>query len=214
MSGFLVVLEGGEGAGKSTVARLLASALTERGHAVTLTKEPCDRGAAGNIRELLLTGEPGRFCGTSELLMFAAARVEHLRETVNPALARGDIVVCDRFIASTIAYQGYGRGLNVDGIETLHRMTTNDLRPDLTLLLDIPPELGLRRSLRRLSEQNSNESRFEALDIQFHQRVRAGFIAQSSDPSWVVVDGMAEVGQCVAVCLGSVLNLLAGRRVC
>lgn len=216
MPGTLVVLEGGEGSGKSSVARWLAQRLKDAGTAVTLTKEPSDQGSAGLIRQLLLTGEPDKFSGTSELLLFAAARVEHLRAVVMPALCRGDIVICDRFVASTVAYQGYGRGLDAGLIRDLHARTAGGIEPDLTLLLDVDPRVGLARSSKRLSIEQSAEGRFEALELEFHERVRKGFHDQAAAAvagSWEVISAEAPVEDVRERSMAAVsrhLSLIAG----
>jgi dTMP kinase len=177
LTGRLITLEGGEGAGKSTEARRLADALTSAAIAVVATREPGGAAGAELIRELLLKGEPGRWDGITEALLVVAARRAHLTETIRPALARGDWVVCDRFADSTTAYQGYGAGVSLAALAQLHGLIADDLAPDLTLILDLPVEAGLAR----IAHRGHDETRFEQKDIHFHKRVRRGFLAIARD---------------------------------
>jgi dTMP kinase len=186
LSGRFIAFEGGEGAGKSTQAQLLAAALARAGIGVIATREPGGAPAAELIRDLLLKGAPGRWDGTSEALLMVAARRAHLTETILPALARGDWVVCDRFADSTIAYQGHGAGVPVEALTALHRLIAGTLKPDLTLLLDLPVEEGLARAHAR----HGDETRFEQKDVHFHKRVRRGFlaIAKQEPARCIVID--------------------------
>jgi len=184
LSGRFITLEGGEGSGKSTQAKLLAEDLTRAGVNVLATREPGGAPAAELIRELLLKGEPGRWDGVNEALLMVAARRAHLTGTILPALGRGDWVVCDRFADSTTAYQGHGAGVPLAALAELHKLIAGDLMPDLTLLLDIPVEDGLARALAR----RGDETRFEQKDIHFHKRVRRGFLAVAkAEPKRVIV---------------------------
>ncbi|HEY5210461.1 MAG TPA: dTMP kinase [Stellaceae bacterium] len=191
LSGRFITLEGGEGAGKSTQAKLLVAALTSAGIGVIATREPGGAPAAELIRELLLKGEPGRWDGISEALLMVAARRAHLNETILPALTRGDWVVCDRFADSTTAYQGHGAGVPVAALDALHRLIAGDLKPDLTLLLDLPVEAGLARAHAR----RGDETRFEQKDSHFHKRVRRGFlaVAKAEPTRCIVIDASRPV---------------------
>jgi len=184
--GRFITLEGGEGAGKSTQIRLLAETLRARGLTVVTTREPGGSPGAEAIRELLVNGEPGRWTPLTEALLLNAARHQHLVETIRPALTRGDWIVCDRYADSTMAYQGYGHGLDRHLLMDLHRIATDGLEPDLTLILDIDPEVGMRRALGR----QQGEDRFERMDPGFHQRLRQGFleIASAQPHRCVVID--------------------------
>jgi dTMP kinase len=163
---------------------LLAAALTRAGVTVVATREPGGAPAAELIRELLLKGEPGRWDGVAEALLMVAARRAHLTATILPALARGDWVVCDRFADSTTAYQGHGAGVPAAALAELHKLIAGELKPDLTLLLDLPVEEGLARAATR----RGDETRFEQKDVHFHKRVRRGFLAiAKEDPRRVVV---------------------------
>ncbi len=172
-SGRFITLEGGEGAGKSTQIKRLAAVLEEAGRTVLVTREPGGSPGAEDIRKLLVEGDPGRWSAMTEALLHFAARKEHLRQTVEPALAREQWVICDRFADSTLAYQGYGHELGAEPIAALYRLVVGGFRPDLTLILDLPPDIGLARTGGRAHA----EDRYERMNLAFHQRVRAGFQA-------------------------------------
>ena len=144
--GRFITFEGGEGAGKSTQIRVLAAALERAGKTVCLTREPGGSGGAEQIRELLVTGDPDRWDAMTELLLLYAARKDHVRRLIEPALENGTWVLCDRFADSTMAYQGYGHGLDRSKIAALHKIVLGDLSPDLTIILDLDPEAGLART--------------------------------------------------------------------
>ena len=179
--GIFITLEGGEGGGKSTQAKLLAEALTTRGHQVMLTREPGGSPGAEAIRALLVQGEINRWEGLTEALLHNAARHDHLTKAIQPALARGVMVVCDRFADSTMAYQGYGLGVDRATLTALYRMVAGTFLPDLTLILDLPVEIGLARANAR--KTNVAESRYENMAAMFHERLREGFRAiAASEP--------------------------------
>ena len=171
--GRFITLEGGEGAGKSTQARRLADRLGARGHRVTVSREPGGSPGAETIRGLLVTGGVDRWSPITETLLMYAARRDHIERTIAPALAAGDWVVCDRFADSTRAYQGAGGGAPGSLIQALERYVLGETRPDLTLILDLPVEIGLARAAQR----QHAETRFEAKGEAFHQRLREGFLA-------------------------------------
>lgn len=203
LPGRFVTLEGGEGAGKSTQLRRLGARLQALGHEVVLTREPGGSPGAEAIRTLVVTGEPGRWDALTETLLFYAARADHLRRTVRPALERGAWVLCDRFADSTMAYQGAGGGVEPARIAALHRLVLGDFRPDLTLLLDMDPAIGLTRALARAGEGGAAvaaERRFEEQDIDFHLRLRQAFLdIAAAEPARVVIipadDGEAPVAE-------------------
>jgi dTMP kinase len=170
MKGFFLSLEGIEGTGKSTQARLLAAYLRSRGYSVVQTAEPGGTPISLKIRELLLSPDSREMDQVTELLLYNAARVQHIKEVITPALTRGDIVISDRFSDSTLAYQGYGRGIHRQVIDALDAVATGCMRPDLTLILDVDVEIGLRRN----KEMKKND-RLECEDVAFHQKVRRGF---------------------------------------
>ncbi|MCA1712848.1 MAG: dTMP kinase [Actinobacteria bacterium] len=169
--GVFVALEGGEGAGKSTQARLLATWLEEQGHEVVLTREPGATAAGQRIRDLLLDPATGGLAPRAEALLYAADRAQHVAGVVLPALRRGAVVITDRFVDSSLAYQGAGRQLERDEVAKLSRWATEGLRPDLTLLLDVEPEVGLARA-----RGEGAPDRIEQESLAFHRRVREGFL--------------------------------------
>ncbi len=175
--GRLITFEGGEGTGKSTQAALLCDALRARGHEVIGTREPGGSEGAEAIRALLVRGEPGRWDALSETLLHFAARRDHFVRTIAPALARGAWVVCDRFADSTMAYQGYGLGVERETVATLYRVVLGDFAPDLTVILDLPVEEGLARATGRGTNDDGGDDRYERMDAAFHQRLRDGFLA-------------------------------------
>lgn len=171
MKGLFISFEGIEGTGKSTQARLLAEYLSGKGFTVLKTAEPGGTAISMKIRELLLSLDSTGMDPVTELLMYNAARVQHISEVIMPALERGEIVITDRFSDSTVAYQGYGRGISLALIDSLDMIATNKLRPHLTILLDIDVETGLQRN-REINKCD----RMELEDIEFHLKVRQGFI--------------------------------------
>lgn len=173
--GRFITLEGGEGAGKSTQLRRLAAALRDLGLDVVETREPGGSPGAEDIRRLLVTGAAGRWDAMTEALLHFAARRDHLRHTIEPALQRGCWVVSDRFADSTMAYQGYGHELGREPIEALYALVVGSLVPDLTLVLDLPVAEGLARAGRRNGAPGQGEDRYERMDLAFHERLRAGF---------------------------------------
>jgi dTMP kinase len=169
--GRFITIEGGEGAGKTTQVQLLMAAL-ERGHIpAKATREPGGSPGAETIRQLLLEGESDRWDAVGEALLLVAARSDHVARLIAPSLAEGIWVVSDRFADSTLAYQGYGRGLVLEDLVRLHRFALGSFAPDLTVILDLPVEIGLARAMARAG----GEDRFERLDRAFHERLRHGF---------------------------------------
>jgi len=171
MTARFITLEGGEGTGKSTQARRLASWLQDKGITCVVTREPGGSPGAEDIRKLLVEGEPGRWDALTETLLVFAARNDHIAQTIRPALALGNWVICDRFTDSTYAYQGVGRGLERETIRRIESAAIGDFRPDLTLVLDLPVSIGLERANAR----RSAESRFEKFDAGFHEKLRGAF---------------------------------------
>ena len=231
--GLFIVFEGGEGAGKSTQARTLRRRLSSEGYQVVLTHEPGGTVLGEAVRRWLKTRPAlplpadacqagDRWAGTgltptTELLLFTAARAQLVETVISPALNSGQIVVCDRFIASTVAYQGYGRGMDLDLVNQLNDAATFGLLPDLTIFLDVGVESGLAR--KRGSERDT----FESETLEFHRRVREGYLAlASSEPSvpawrqagtdrrgWLVIDGTLDKGTIASRIWGGVQQLLA-----
>jgi dTMP kinase len=193
MTGKFITFEGGEGTGKSTQARLLASHLEQSGMNVLLTREPGGAPGAEDIRDLLVKGEPDRWSPMAEALLFNAARVEHWRQIIEPALQKGMHVVCDRFADSTMAYQGYVGGLTRESMAQLHRLALGEARPDLTLVFDMPATAGLARAAGR----KDAEDRFERKGADFHARLRQAFldIARREPQRCVVIDASRAMDQ-------------------
>jgi dTMP kinase len=171
-----ISFEGGEGCGKTTQSRRLVAHFQKLGLEVLHTREPGGSSGAENIRNLLVNREAFSWQPETELLLMNAARIEHVRCVIQPALAQGKFVVCDRFVDSSIAYQGYARGMGEDFVWMLHNLCCGNILPDLTFFLDIKPEDGLKRALSRAGAA-AGETKFEALGLEFHQAVYAGFCA-------------------------------------
>lgn len=201
MPGRFISFEGIDGSGKSTQARLLTDALRARGQSVVLTREPGGSPGAEEIRRLVLEGDPDRWSAETELLLFTAARRDHLEKTIRPALARDETVITDRFADSTRMYQGISRGDLAVVVDQLHRLMIG-VEPDLTLLIDIDPEVGLSRAVAR----QGAEQRFEDMGLDLQRRMRAGFLALAAahpgrfrvidgarDPQAVAADVLAAV---------------------
>lgn len=185
-----IVFEGGEGAGKSTQVKLLAEALRRAGNAVTTTREPGGSPGAEAIRKLLVDGETARWSPITEALLINAARADHLDRVIRPALARGEWVICDRFADSTMAYQGYGMGLDRAWLEDLRRRVVGADEPGLTLVFDLPVEIGLSRAVA--------SQRYERMGRDFHETLRAAFeeIAEARDGRHrVVIDATGTVDE-------------------
>lgn len=186
--GRFITLEGGEGAGKSTQIAGLAKRLEDAGIGVITTREPGGAPGADTIRSILVSGDTNRWDPMSEALLNFAARREHLIRTIWPALERGHWVLSDRFADSTMAYQGYGHGVDRALIDALYRAAVGDFRPDMTLMLDLPVAEGLRRANQRNNASATAEDRYERMDVAFHERLRAGFLAiAAAEPDRCVV---------------------------
>jgi dTMP kinase len=175
--GLFITLEGIDGTGKSTQLRLLAQHLKERGLAVRVTREPGGTKVGERIRKILLASTTTRLAPLAELALMYAARAQHVQEIIRPALAKGEIVVSDRYNDASLAYQGYGRELGVETVRAFDRLICARTQPDLTLLLDLAPRLSLRRALARQSRRQSNQERFELQGMSFHKKVRDGYLA-------------------------------------
>ncbi|TET57318.1 MAG: dTMP kinase, partial [Dehalococcoidia bacterium] len=175
--------EGGEGCGKSTQSRLLLKKLEQQGIPTILTHEPGGTALGNEIRMLLKRKQGASISPQAELFLFAASRVQLVAELVRPALQEGKAVICDRFTYSTIVYQGYGRGLDLATVGMVNTMATGNLKPDLTILLDMPSEQGLER-------RRSSKDRFELEDLSFHHRVREGYLkmAAAEPDRWLLID--------------------------
>jgi len=174
----LISFEGGDGSGKSTQLSLLADYLSSRGRACVCTREPGGTNLGKMIRKALLEVGDEQISSRTEVFLYLADRAQHVQKIVQPALASGKIVLCDRFTDSTLAYQGYGRGADLSALRQMNLIASGGIIPDLTLLLDCPVKLGLSRTARRIEAQRTTQSpedRFEREEVEFHERVRRGF---------------------------------------
>ena len=195
---YFVTIEGIEGAGKSTLRTKVAEAAAAMAKEVVVTREPGATSLGQAVRSIVLDPERKKISPVAELMLFAADRAQHVEEVIRPALARGALVLCDRYIHSTLAYQGYGRGLPLESLRDLNRFTTGGLMPDLVLLLDLDPEVGLARAKSRAERASgtidtkalregtakpaeSGWNRFEEQTIDFHSRVREGFLSMAKE---------------------------------
>lgn len=206
--GRFITLEGGEGAGKSTQAHLLAQHLRQEGIEVVLTREPGGAAGAEDIRTLLVTGSTDRWQPMSETLLHMAARVEHVAHTIKPALEKGCWVVCDRFIDSTRVYQGQAQGVGMEIVDALHNIALQGLMPDLTLVLDLPVKDGLARALERGEEEN----RYESMGTDFHETLRTAFrnLSEKEPDRCLLIDASKPKEQVSAAIWQMVAPLLQG----
>lgn len=206
--GRFITFEGGEGAGKSTHAKRLAGYLEDLGMTVVRTREPGGSDGAEQIRSLLVEGEPGRWSPLTEVMLYAAARADHVARLIEPALVEGRWVISDRFTDSTLAYQGYGLGLDTEAVRKVNDLATGGLTPDMTILLDLPVEEGLARAAARDDDGPSDgrEDRYERMDHAFHQRLRDGFLALAKAESdrIVIIDATQPVDDVAAAVAGAV----------
>ncbi len=194
-----ITFEGIEGSGKTTQQQRLAEHLRARGRGVVVTKEPGGTPLADRIRAILLDSA-NVIDPIAEVFLFAASRRQHTTEVIEPALARGEVVLCDRYADSTLAYQGFGRVIDLDRLRVLNEWATDALVPHVTLLFDLPEETGLTRARSRNAVATEDEGRFEAEDLRFHRRVREGYLAMAvAEPRrFAVIDGEGTVDEVFA----------------
>ena len=206
-NGRFISLEGGEGAGKSTQANKLKRYLESKGKDVVLTREPGGSLGAEELRNLLVSGEEDRWDPISETLILYAARREHWVKIIQPSLCKGSWVISDRFSDSTTVYQGFGKGVNRNLIKELHTLTLGEIYPDLTFFLDLPAELGLKRSSRRDKKTETLDIRFENMNLAFHEQLRKGFKTLSVDnPDRVISINAQESCKTVTTNIINVVN--------
>jgi dTMP kinase len=178
--GRFVSFEGIEGCGKTTQISLLSDVLTERNIPHSVTREPGGTAVGEGIRKILLHSETIHLTAAAELLLFYASRSQNILEKIEPSLEKGEVVICDRFYHASMAYQGYGRGIPIDFIEKLTELVCGQRRPEVTILLDIEPEIGLARARARNSRRKEDEGRFEMEDVAFYSRIRNGYLDLAS----------------------------------
>jgi len=201
--GLFITFEGGEGCGKSTQSRLLLKKLEQQNIPVLLTHEPGGTALGNELRKVLKRKQGSSISPQAELFLFAASRAQLVAEVIRPALQEGKVVICDRFTYSTLVYQGYGRGLDLTILERVNNIATQNLKPDLAVLLDISPEQGLAR-------KRSLKDRFELEDLSFHRRVREGYLkmAAAEPDCWLVIDAALPKGKIAEIIWDRVSPLL------
>jgi dTMP kinase len=193
-----ITFEGGDGSGKTTQLKALENYLTARGKSCITTREPGGTSLGKLIRQILLEVGEQTIASPTELFLYLADRAQHIQEIIRPAIERGIIVLCDRHTDSTLAYQGYGRGIDLQLLRELNRIASQGIRPDLTLLFDCPVEVGLSRTAQRQTKaapSGGREDRFEREKVEFHERVRAGFLelARSEPGRFCVIDASRSI---------------------
>ncbi len=215
MPSLFITFEGGEGSGKTTQLKALLTHLRSTDRGVVETRDPGGTPIGKQIRALLLDRDNIRMAPATELLLYEASRAQLVHEVIRPALAAGRIVLCDRFTDSTVAYQGYGRGLDLGLIARLNALAAGGLRPDLTFLLDLDPAVGLLRATQRVAERQEGHDRIEGEVLAFHQRIRTGYrtIAAAEPGRVTILDasgGMAEIEARIRRRVDEVLRVALG----
>ena len=205
-----ITLEGIEGSGKTSQIDYLVEYLEKRGQRCVTTREPGGTLIGNKIRSLLLDPQSRDLDSTTELLLYMADRAQHINSVVKPSLEAGNTVICDRYFDATVVYQGFARGLDIDVIQRLHALLFDNLKPDLTFLLDLEPREGLARAWKQINggQRSNGESRFEAENLAFHEKVRAGYLelARQEPDRFRIIDAARDVGQ-VRSCIYDALDL-------
>ena len=204
--GFFITFEGTDGAGKTTQIRHLSAELRQAGYDICLTREPGGTHISEQIRDMLLNPDHSEMAATTELLLYTASRAQHVSEVIKPALEAGKIVISSRFADAMVVYQGYGRGLDLERINRLNRIATDGVTPDVTLVLDLPVEVGLQRVRKR----RGGLDRLEREKIEFHQRLRDGYraLAEQEPQRIKIIDAQASPKQVYTQIQGAVQPLL------
>jgi len=206
MKGIFITIEGGDGSGKSTQIDLLMSYFNEHGFSVLLTREPGGTSISEKIREVILDSNNMEMANMTEVLLYAAARAQHVAEFIKPNIENGKVVICDRFVDSSVVYQGYARDVGIDAVENINSYATQGLLPDLTILLDLPPDLGLSRK--------KNQQALDRLELQsdtFHLRVNEGYrlLAKRHPSRILVVDATKSIEDIHLIILEAIHSLLS-----
>lgn len=210
--GIFITFEGVEGSGKTTQIKQLADFLRARGIRTTLTREPGGCPIADKIRAILLDADNTALCPLSELMLYAAARAQHVTEVIAPSLALGNVVLCDRFCDATVAYQSFGRGIDRSVIDSLNLQACQGVSPDLTILVDCDAAVGLARARRRIEASSGpREERFELEELAFHQKVRAGYLqlATEQPERFLTINGAATIKEIFTAISTQVLTRFA-----
>lgn len=191
MTGRFITFEGGEGSGKSSQINLLKSKLMDKGIEIICTREPGGTPSAEILRELVTIGEVNKWEPMTEALLMFASRYEHTKNLITPSLKKGNWVICDRYYHSTYAYQGIGHGLGLEAMEMLKKITIGEIEPDLVFFLDIDPLEGIKRTQNR----DTNEDRFENMDISFHEKLRQAFLdfSKTNFDNYIIIDASQEI---------------------
>jgi len=206
MKNYFITFEGGEGSGKSTQIDFLNNFLNKKGANVLCTREPGGTPSAEIIRDLVTKGDPNRWLPLTESLLMWASRTEHVEKLIRPSLEEGKWVLCDRFYHSTYAYQGIGHNLGIEKMRSIKNIVIGDIQPDLTFIFDIDPVIGIERTKKR----NSEEDRFEKMDLNFHNNLREAFIEISKgDPDrFILIDAELDVSAISEIISNEVMNRL------
>lgn len=204
-SGFFITFEGGEGSGKTTQSKLLHNYLQQHKIESILTREPGGTPTAEKFRDILLNKNI-RLENESQLMLHFASRIEHVTNVIRPALAEGKVVICDRFLDSTLAYQHYGHGINKDIILEMHKVLLNDIQPDLTFMLNLSPEDYIRRN----ADKDSSQDRYENLDMNYHINVLKGFqeIAHQNKSRMRLIDPVGTISEIQNIILSKLIEIL------
>lgn len=214
--GLFITFEGIEGCGKTTQIKMGGKYLSNKNIPFIITEEPGGTPLGLKIREILLNKHSFEICAESEVFLFSAARAQHVKDVILPALKEKKVVLCDRFSDATIAYQGFGRGLNINFIQQINETSTGQLKPDMTLLFDTPVEVGLKRATDRISRLKavSREDRFEREEIEFHKKVKEGYLslAGSEPERFRIIDGTKNILEVHREVCSQISTLINGRR--
>ncbi len=207
-----ITFEGIEGSGKTSQIQGIHAHLSERGFDVVTTREPGSSDIGAQIRAILLDSRNKGLDPLAELLLYMADRAQHLDETIKPALSAGKVILCDRYYDATLAYQGYARGLDINLITNLHQLAFSDVRPDLTLLLDLPAEVGLARAWQQIEngQRTGKETRFEEEALAFHTKVRSGYLALAAEEPqrFRIIDAAASKNQVAQEIIAIIENVI------